>query len=195
MPLTRRFRSSAGQALVEFAIIIPLMMVVVLGVIEVGYVLLDQHVVTKMAREGANLISRDTTLVDAANALRSMSSRPVDFSNGSKVIFSVLKKGGTLGTSNYDQVILYQRYEYGSASGTSTVRTRGGGSFNGPHNYEAANSDSNTGLQVTNLPSALIQAPGGMIYVTEIFSAHRLITPFDRWGVSVPTTLYSIAYF
>jgi len=36
---------------------------------------------------------------------------------------------------------------------------------------------------------------GGLLYVTEIFTTHTLITPFDRFGVNVPTTLYSIAYF
>ena len=34
-----------------------------------------------------------------------------------------------------------------------------------------------------------------MLYVTEIYTRHPRITPFDRWGVSVPQTLYSIAYF
>jgi hypothetical protein len=36
---------------------------------------------------------------------------------------------------------------------------------------------------------------GGMIYVTEIYSRHRLITPLDRFGVELPEIVYSIAYF
>ena len=95
----------------------PLVVVVALGVIEVGYALLDQHVVTKLTREGSNLISRDTTIDDAVTAMRSMTTRPVDFATRSRVIFSVLKKGSTTGTANYDQVILYQRHEYGSPIG------------------------------------------------------------------------------
>jgi hypothetical protein len=31
--------------------------------------------------------------------------------------------------------------------------------------------------------------------VTEIYSRHPMITPFDRFGVSMPQILYSIAYF
>jgi hypothetical protein len=34
-----------------------------------------------------------------------------------------------------------------------------------------------------------------MIYITEIFARHNRITPLDRFGVLVPQTLYSIAYF
>jgi hypothetical protein len=167
----------------------------VLGVIEVGYALLDQHVVTKLAREGSNLISRDTSLLDARVALATMSSRPVNFASGSTLIFSVIKRGGATGTANYDRIYLYQRHQFGTLSATSTVQTAGPGSFNGPPNYEAVNADNNTSLQVTNLPPNLAAMPGSMFYITEIFSTHPLITPFDRFGASVPTRLYSIAYF
>jgi hypothetical protein len=34
-----------------------------------------------------------------------------------------------------------------------------------------------------------------MLYVTEIYTSHPLITPLDRLGITLPSTLYSIAYF
>ena len=116
-PAHRRTRtppSRRGQSMVEFAMVLPFLLVIVLGVVEVGYALLDQHVVTKLAREGANLISRDATLQEAEAALRSMSGRPINFADGSKVIFSVLKQGATTGTSNYGQMILYARHQFGN---------------------------------------------------------------------------------
>jgi len=193
--LRNRIRCSSGQSLLEFAIVVPMVLAVALGVIELGYALLDQHVITKLAREGSNLISRNTSLGDAAAALRDMSTRPVNFTNGtSKMILSVIKKGATTGTSNYNQDILYQRYEYGSLAATSSLTTRGAGSFGAAPEYTAANSDSNTNLQVTNLPPGLV-APNGYVYITEIFTTHTLITPFDRLGIQVPRVLYSIAYF
>jgi hypothetical protein len=36
---------------------------------------------------------------------------------------------------------------------------------------------------------------GGLMYVTEVFTQHNLITPLNRFGVTVPNNLYSIAYF
>jgi Flp pilus assembly protein TadG len=117
---TTRLADARGQTLVEFAFVLPLVLVVALGVIEFGYALLDQHVVTKLTREGSNLISRDTTIDDAIALMRSMSTRPVDFSTRSRVIFSVLKKGSTTGTANYDRVILYQRAEEGSLTGVQS---------------------------------------------------------------------------
>ncbi len=191
----RALRGDSGQSLIEFALVTPLFLTLVLGVVEVSYAILDQHIVTKMSREGANLISRDVSLQNAATALKAMSSRPVNFDTHSKVIFSVLKRGATTGTSNFDKIILYQRYSYGSGPGTSQLNTRGSGTYGTAPNYEAANSDNNTNLQVTNVPTNLVASPGALIYVAEIFSQHDLITPLDNLGIQVPETLYSVAYF
>ncbi len=190
------FTSCRGQTMIEFALVLPLAMLIVLGVVEVGTVLLDEHVVTRLSREGSNLISRDTTLETAAAALTSMSARPVDFSNGSKVIFTVLKKGATAGTTNYDRLVMYQRAEFGSFTGSAPSHVQSpGGAFGGPPDYKAANSDSDAGLQVTGVPANLVTAPGGMIYITEIFTRRSRITPLQNFGVTVPDVLYSIAYF
>ena len=93
--------STSGQSLLEFAMILPLVLGLSLGVVEVGYALLDQHVVTKLAREGSNLISRNTTMAAAGDVMLSMSTRPVNFNpgGGSKLILSVLKMGAA-GTAN-----------------------------------------------------------------------------------------------
>jgi hypothetical protein len=193
--VSRKLTDARGQSIVEFAFLMTLILVVALGVIEFGYALLDQHVVTKLTREGSNLISRDTSIDDAITFMRSMSTRPVDFTTRSRVIFSVLKKGATTGTANYDQVILYQRAEYGTLAGTSRLQMAGSGTFGAGPDYVAANSDTNAGLQIDNLPGNLDVTRGGLLYVTEIFTTHDLLTPLDRFGVTVPSTLYSIAYF
>jgi hypothetical protein len=194
--MRQRLSNCRGQSLLEFAFLMPLILTVALGVVEVGYALLDQHVVTKLTREGSNLISRDVTIDDAATAMTKMASRPVNFSSSARLIFSVLRKGSTTGTANYNQTILYQRYETGALSGvTSRLSTRGSGSFHGAPNYDAYNSDTDTNLQLNPLPANIQLATGGLLYVTEIYSSHPLITPLDRFGVTVPGTLYSIAYF
>jgi hypothetical protein len=185
---------SSGQSVVEFALVLPLLVLIVMGVAELGYALLDEHVVTRLSREGSNLISRDTSLLDAGTAVTSMSSPPVDFSNGSTLIFSVVKTGATTGTTNFGKLTLYERYQFGNFTGTSQVRTVGTGSFGGAPDYIAANADGDANLQVTSLPASLVPV-GGMIYITEIFTRHNRITPLDHFGVMVPQTLYSIAYF
>ena len=47
---------------------------------------------------------------------------------------------------------------------------------------------------LTNLP-ANTMVSGGTLYVTEVFSTHTALTPLDKFGITMPSTLYSIAYF
>ena len=195
-----RLGSEHGQSIIEFALVMPLLVLISLGVVETAFALLDQHVVTKLAREGSNLISRDTSIQQAANVLTRMGTTPVNFTDGtSTVIFSVLMKGGTTGTSNFGQVILFQRASFGTYPATSQL-TAAGGSYGGPPEYLAVNPDTNTALQLTNVPDSIINVNGGFLYVTEVFTRHNLITGIDGlmpplFRVALPSTLYSIAYF
>jgi len=192
--LRQRLSSASGQSIIEFALVAPVIMVLVLGVVEFSYALLDEQVVTRLSREGSNMISRDTSLQDAATAMQNMSTQPVDFTSSSTIIFSVIENVGTTGAANYNKAVLYQRYQYGALSASSALLTSGAGSFGGPPDYQAVNADNDTSLQITNLPPNLL-ITGGLLYVSEIFTTHTLITPLNNFGITLPTTLYSIAYF
>jgi hypothetical protein len=193
--MTLRWRREDGQSMVEMSLVLPLLVVLALGVCEAGYALLDQHIVTKLSREGSNLISRDVTMDATVTAMRRMSTRPVDFENSSRMILTVLKRVATTGVPNYDKVIAYQRHSYGALAGDSKLQLAGPATFGAPPNYQAPNSDSNVNLRITNLPADVVLVQGGLVYVTEIYTRHELITPLDGFGISMPETLYSIAYF
>jgi hypothetical protein len=186
---------TSGQSLIEAALVLPFLLLVTLGVVELGVAIQHQHSVSTLSREGSNLISRDTTLEDAGDTLKAISNGSVDFDSNSRVIFSVLKRGGTVNTSNYGKLILYERYEYGGYSAASKLRTIGTPSFGSSPTFAAPDSDNDTSLQLTNAPAGLATVNGGLVYVTEVFSRHTLITPLNRFGVNVPQTLYSVAYF
>ena len=188
-------RGEQGQTMVEMAIVLPIITMMSLGVVEVSYAVLHQHVVSRITREGANLISRDVSLLDATNALKNMSTAPVDFADGSQLVLSVLKKGSVVGTANYDKVVLYQRYAVGTLGTASTLATAGPGSFGGAPDFKAANSDSDANLRITNLPANVDITRGGLLYVAEVFTNHVALTPLNKFGVTVPPTLRSIAYF
>jgi len=188
-----RPRGEAGQSLIEFAMVLPFLVVVVFGVIEVSYALLDQHVVTSFSREGSNLISRNTSLRDAVTAMRQMTSRPLDLDNGSsKIILSVVRRVSTPSAANYDRVILYQRTQYGTLAASSQL-TGGGGAFGPAPDYQALDPDNDTALRIGNLPVTLPR--GGTLYITEVFAKHMTLTPINGFGLHVPDRLYSIAYF
>jgi hypothetical protein len=189
-------RNVRGQSLIEFSLILPMVLVITFGVVEAGYALLDQHVVTKLTREGSNLISRDVTLQDAVTALQGMMTAPVNLDDGSsRVILSVIKRGSTTATTNYDKDILYQRYVYGSLDEASKLETAGPVTFGPAPHYIAPDSDNDANLQIVDLPGNIVLVPGALLYVTEIYTSHDLITPLDRFGITFPGTLYSIALF
>ena len=188
------WKSAEGQSLVEFALSLPLLLLLVLGIIEVSFALYDQHILTKLSREGSNLISRDTTLQDAANAMNLIASNPVNFSTGnSRLIFSVIRQG--ISGSNAGRPILYQRHQIGSLSVSSILATRGAGTFGGAPNYLAINADNDTNLQIINLPANITLPNNGFIFLTEVHNQHNLITPFENFGFRLPTTLSASAYF
>jgi Flp pilus assembly protein TadG len=193
----QRARAERGQSIVEFAVTLPLMLLVSLGVVETSNALMRQHVTTKMAREGSNMISRNTDLVDAGNALRTMSANPTEFNTNTLVIFSVLMRSAS-GTNN-GQIVLYQRYQIGNASLGGSQLNGSCSTCNAANDYTATNPNSNTSLRVTNAPPNIVTVPGGMIYVTEVYQRFETMTPVQSLGgtmnIPLPQVLYSIAYF
>jgi Flp pilus assembly protein TadG len=185
-------RSSRGQSIVEFAICMPLLLLMTLGVVEVSNALVSQHVITKTAREGSNMISREVRLTDAEAALRNMSSNPSGFNATTKVIFSVLLRSST--GSNTGHLVLYQRYQFGNSS-LGNSRLNGTGTFNAANDYTANNPNNDAGLRVTNAPAGIATEGGSMIYVTEVYTSYITLTPVGNIGLPIPATLYSSAFF
>lgn len=183
-----------GQSLTEFAMILPLMLVLVLGVIEVGYALYEAHILAKLAREGSNLISRQTTLQEAQTSIVSATSQPVSFGAKGRLIFSVITTG--TGGANLDKPIISQRLTLGTLSAPSKLGDPPTSSYGPAPDYAAVNLNNDTAIRVSGpLPNGLVLSAGQSIYLTEVYHRHDLITPFERIGVSLPANLYASAFF
>src|SRR5262249_34614720 len=55
MKLHKRLRSESGASAVEFALLLPVLMMILFGIIEFGFALYQQAVLTNASREGARL--------------------------------------------------------------------------------------------------------------------------------------------
>lgn len=53
--MIERFGSNRGQAIIEFAFILPIMLILVVGIIEFGVIYYDQAMLTNASREGARV--------------------------------------------------------------------------------------------------------------------------------------------
>lgn len=78
-------QSQRGVAMVEFAIILPLLLVLTFGIIEFGLVLYNKQVITNASREGAR-----AGIVAAESRIShdSIENKVTDYTNGNLIVFS-----------------------------------------------------------------------------------------------------------
>ena len=63
--MIKRLRCQKGVAAIEFAIVLPLLMIIVFGIIEFGLLFYDKQVITNASREGARIGISDVVVSDA----------------------------------------------------------------------------------------------------------------------------------
>ncbi len=114
-----------GQALVEFAIIIPILLAVLLGIVEFARAWQIQQVVTNAAREGARFAVLATTTTDASIATvmdTYMSSANMDMSYTSYNIRNLVNQSG-----DPDTITVSYDYQYSLFGPVINLLGGGGG--------------------------------------------------------------------
>ena len=187
---TREARGrSRGQTLAEFGITISLLIVLILGIFQVGYLIYQQYMAINLAREGANLALRETSLDVVEAAIRS--ARP-DFDADTKLILSVVQLGPPGGPTAGEPIIT-QRHAAGTLTGASVLGEPPPSSYGAGPTYTAKYLGDNSIRARAPLPNSLTIRQGQSVYVAEIYLKRRDITPLA--GVQLPNSLYSVAYF
>ncbi|MFC1531380.1 TadE/TadG family type IV pilus assembly protein [Gemmatimonadota bacterium] len=163
----RRFRDTRGQAVAEFAIVLPLMLFLFLGMIEIGNVLAVSHTLSKLSREGANIASRGTSLDTVLTVVASSGeSIHLDRRGGSVVTRVSVRSDGPL--------ILAQ-----VASPGFENESRLGTIGNSPVSFASYGFEA-----------------GNTHYVVEVFYRYQPITPFARlFQSALPDPIYERAVF
>ena len=187
---TREARGrSRGQTLAEFGITISLLIVLILGIFQVGYLIYQQYIAINLAREGANLALREKSLDVVESAIRS--ARP-DFDADTKLILSVVELGPPGGPTAGDPIIT-QRHAAGTLTGASVLGEPPPSSYGAGPTYTAKDLRDSSIRARAPLPNSLTIRQGQSVYVAEIYLKRRDITPLA--GVQLPNSLYSVAYF
>jgi len=182
-----------GQTLAEVAITLPLLILMLVGTLQVGWALYQDHVVKKVAREAANMISRQVTMDSVATAIQNSQLYPGgSFNSNAKLILSVVRLG--TGGSNNGLPIISQRRSIGSLSGTSSIGNPGAGSYTGGPNYVATNPDGDTGIGAS-MPTGLTLVSGQIVYVAELYMRRSDMADLSQWGITMPSTYYTRVFF
>jgi hypothetical protein len=164
-----------GVALIEFALILPLLILIALAVVDIGRLIQVRLIVTNLAREGGSLASRQSTL-DASliSLLQSSSNPPMDMSGANGKIFITRIRAGT-GVSPNNVPTIAAQLNGGAlpwSSGIGAGRPRLGLTQR-LYNHLLYR------VQSTNPPQS---APDiSEITVVEVYSKYRPITPLPNF--------------
>jgi hypothetical protein len=91
-------RRQAGNSLIEFALSLPVLMILVFGVVDYGRALQFSNVLVSMSREAANLSARTTALPEYIIGSLSLTAQPLDIgSDGMIYITSIVGRADAHG--------------------------------------------------------------------------------------------------
>lgn len=173
--MRRNFNSRRSQltglAVVEFAIVLPVLMIILFGVVDFGRTVLVRQVMINLSREAANLASRGTPLDDAMNAII-QSAAPLDMNEHGRMILSEVVRDVNGNTTISDQRIA------GSLGNGSRVGTGVGNPAT---------------LPATDTP---IPLPGQNMFVAEVYYQSPPITPLGNLvNITLGEIFYDAAFF
>ena len=164
-------RKDHGLAVVEFAMVLPILLVIMFGVVDFGRAVLVKQVMINLSREAANLASRGTELQDVTNAIQ-LSSAPLSIANNGYVIVTEVTRdeNGNLSiTDQHAEGGFIRSSRIGQGSGNAAV-------------LPPSDND--------------IPLPGQNMYVAEVFYRSPAITPLGELvNISIGDIFYDSAFF
>lgn len=95
MPI-RNHRGTAGTAMVEFCLVLPILLVMVFAIVDLGNLVTARFIVTSISREGGDLAFRsiDSSTTDLITMLQN-SSTPINLINSGKICITNITAGSS----------------------------------------------------------------------------------------------------
>lgn len=161
-------KKARGLAAVEMVLVIPLLLLLGLGVIELSQVILAKNISTAVAREGANLASRsfsdsDQDIMDAL----ALSADPLDMPEDGVIYISVV-----VGDDDPDPYISEQHrwLDYGYSASSRMWENCASWDANGACDIPS------TRPRLTNFPMTL--EPGETVHIVEVIYDYSFLTRY-----------------
>ncbi len=159
-----------GQALVEFAAVAFVLMILLFGLIDFSRAIYDQQVMKGLTRQGSNLASRGTDLPASVSSVISGAAPLKLNSDGYCIITSVANVNG------------FYKITGQAAAGGVPASSKIGQGVGNPATVPAA------AVPILQLNET--------IYITEVFYGYQPVTPIGKLiSAKLPSDLYDVAYF
>ena len=167
-----------GVALIEFALILPILIILFLVTVDFGRLIQARLIISNVSREGGSLASRQTTVDTSLTTVLKESGKPLDLiGNYGKIIITRVKAGQSAAAPNPTIATQFSR---GTLARNSTI----------------AAGNANLGLVASIYNHLLFKSANATsdiaeVTVVEVFYKYRPITPFPRGfggGMFLPDT-------
>ncbi len=175
--LKRLTRGDSGQASVELAMVVTLLLILICGTIDFGRALNDMQVMADLTRQGSNLASRGTSLPEAVQGVVTGESGLDLVNNGAVIISSVTNNSGVFTVTGQDSSYADGLTKLSASSRIGTL---------------------NKGATLPPAYTTATLQSGQTVYVTEVFYSFTPLTPIGALtnsAIQLPSTLYDVAYF
>lgn len=97
---SRRYSGERGASAVELALLLPLIVIIVFGVIEIGQFITARFIIINVAREGASLASRDIQSAADLIGLMQNAATPLDLQDQGRIYVRKIRAGQTSSNPN-----------------------------------------------------------------------------------------------
>ncbi len=188
-PKTNRY-GETGNAMVEFGLTFPILVMLLLGVVTGGLVLDRYMTVLQLGRTGASMFSRGVNFNSLQNKqlfLVGASGLGIDVNSGTGVVYLTRLEKAPPGTANAGRMVIAERYVIGNSSvAASSVGAPARGIWPDPDNPNPNGdvkdrNDEPTAIAVA--PAALNnRALGERMYITEVYSNASGLLFGNYWG-------------
>lgn len=115
----RRLRAVAGNSVVELALVLPLLLFLVIGVIDFGRAIHFNNILVSLSREGGHLAARTNNTADVIIKVLNATASPLDMTNIG-VVYITEVKGIASGTGGVTPTVQNQ---YATIGGNTAVLT------------------------------------------------------------------------
>jgi hypothetical protein len=182
--LNSRFYS-AGQSMIELALILPILLLLCFGAAELSHAILFNNILINMSREGANLASRTTQSPQFIINALSRTSAPLEMQTQGMIFIS--RVTGVNGGSGVVLPVIDEQYRAVLGDGALTSRL-----WQCPH-WDVSGAcilPAPIATRAVALPFAL--GLGYQVYVVETLYDYN---PLTSLFLTTSTQLYSVTYF